>query len=51
MKLFEIKYIMQRNSPRIQYKRGRYLSYFMILAVVKMRRRAKRSRHRKYVLQ
>ena len=41
---------MQGSSPRVQRK-GRYLCYFMILAVVKMRRRSKRSRHRKYVLQ
>ena len=42
--------LMQVNSHQIK-KKGRYLSFFMVLAIVKMRRRSKKSRHRKYVLQ
>ena len=43
---------MQRNTHQIQpHKKGRYFGYFVVLAIIKMRRRSKRSRHRKYVLQ
>ena len=39
------------QSGRYHNKKNRYTSYFVILAIIKMRRRSKRSRHRRYVLQ
>lgn len=32
-------------------KPTKYTSYFVVLAIVKLRRRRKRSRHRRYVLE
>lgn len=41
----------RRGSSGVMGCRGRYACYFVLLAIVKLRRKSKRSKHRRYVLE